>query len=239
MVYDLFLRKQKQLALLIDPDKHSEESILSVSRLAQCEGVQYIFVGGSLVTSNISNAVDCIKKEFSGNVILFPGHANQVCANADALLFLSLISGRNAEFLIGNQVLSAPIIKKMNLEAIATGYILIDCGKTTSVEYMSNTQPIPYDKPDIAVATAIAGEMLGLKALYLEGGSGASTFVNPNTIKKVRHACSIPLIVGGGIRTPETLRIVFECGADIAVVGTIIEEQPELLSQMMNVVKQS
>ena len=187
--------------------------------------------------SSISHAIDVIKSVYTGPVILFPGNANQVSANADAILFLSLISGRNAEFLIGNQVLSAPVIKNSGLEAIATGYMLIDCGKTTSVEYMSNTQPIPYDKPDIAVATAIAGEMLGLKALYLEGGSGAQSFVNPEIISAVKKSCSIPLIVGGGIRSCESLRNVFDSGADIAVVGTIIEKNPELLSEMMKVVR--
>lgn len=237
MVYDLFLQNQKQLALLIDPDKHTDKSLVTIAELAQREGVNFIFVGGSLVTSSTSHAIDAIKTAYSGPVVLFPGNANQVSANADAILFLSLISGRNAEFLIGNQVLSAPVIKSINLEPIATGYILIDCGKTTSVEYMSNTQPIPYDKPDIAVATAIAGEMLGLKAIYLEGGSGAQTCVNPDTISAVKKACSIPLIVGGGIRSSETLQKIFDCGADIAVVGTIIEKQPELLSEMMKVVR--
>ncbi|MBR5433562.1 MAG: geranylgeranylglyceryl/heptaprenylglyceryl phosphate synthase [Bacteroidales bacterium] len=237
MVYDLFLQKQKRLALLIDPDKHSDSSLRSVSMNAEREGVHMIFVGGSLVMSSISHAIDVIKSVYTGPVILFPGNANQVSANADAILFLSLISGRNAEFLIGNQVLSAPVIKNSGLEAIATGYMLIDCGKTTSVEYMSNTQPIPYDKPDIAVATAIAGEMLGLKALYLEGGSGAQSFVNPEIISAVKKSCSIPLIVGGGIRSCESLRNVFDSGADIAVVGTIIEKNPELLSEMMKVVR--
>ena len=132
-------------------------------------------------------------------------------------------------------MLSVPIIKRTNLEVIPTGYILIDCGSTTSVEYMSNTRPIPYNKPDIAEATALAGEMLGLKALYLEGGSGAKTIVNPQTITRVKKACAIPLIVGGGIRTPEDLRQVYESGADIAVIGTIIEKQPELLAAMKKV----
>lgn len=236
-MYDLFLQKKKQLALLIDPDKHSDESLRVVAQSAQKEGVNYIFVGGSLVTTSTSHAIATIKDHYFGPVILFPGNANQVSENADAILFLSLISGRNADFLIGNQVLSAPIIKNAGLEAIPTGYILIDCGKTTSVEYMSNTRPIPYNKPDIAVATALAGEMLGLKALYLEGGSGATSFVNPEIITRVKQVCSIPIIVGGGIKTPESLQKVFDCGADIAVIGTIIEKEPQLLSEMMKVVR--
>ncbi len=236
-MYDLLLQKKKQLALLIDPDKHSDDSLCVVAQSAQKEGVNFVFVGGSLVTTSTSHAITIIKEHYFGPVILFPGNANQVSANADAILFLSLISGRNADFLIGNQVLSAPIIKSAKLEAIPTGYILIDCGKTTSVEYMSNTRPIPYNKPDIAVATALAGEMLGLKTLYLEGGSGAMSFVNPEIITRVKQVCSIPIIVGGGIKTPEALQKVFDCGADIAVIGTIIEKDPQLLSEMMKVAK--
>ena len=237
MIYDSFTQNKKKLALLIDPDKQSDGTLRNISQSAEKELVDFIFVGGSLVTSSTSHAIAVIKEHFSRPVILFPGNASQVSANADAILFLSLISGRNAEFLIGNHVLSAPVIKNAKLEAIPTGYLLIDCGGATSVEYMSNTRPIPYNKPDIAVATALAGEMLGLKALYLEGGSGANTFVNPEIIKRVKLSCSIPIIVGGGIKTPETLQQIYECGADIAVIGTIIEKQPTLLSEMMAVVK--
>ena len=197
MVYESFLEnRSKQLVLLIDPDKQTDDSLRSIATNAQECGVHSIFVGGSLVTSSTRNAIQIIKEHFHRPVILFPGNANQVCEGPDAILFLSLISGRNAEFLIGNHVLAAPIIKNLHIETIPTGYILIDCGGATSVEYMSNTRPIPYNKPDIAAATALAGEMLGLKALYLEGGSGA----------------------------------------DIAVIGTIIEKQPTLLSEMMAVV---
>jgi len=232
MIYDSFLQTRKQLALLIDPDKHTDESLRSISQSAENEKVDYIFVGGSLVSTSTEHSVSIIKEIYSGPVILFPGNACQVAPNADAILFLSLISGRNAEFLIGNHVVSAPIIKQSKLEAIPTGYMLIDCGGATSVEYMSNTRPIPYNKPDIAVATALAGELLGLKALYLEGGSGANTIVNPITIAQIKKHCSIPLIVGGGIRTTEALQQVYDSGADIAVIGTIIEKDPTLLSAM-------
>lgn len=238
MIYQSFEKKQKQLALLIDPDKHSDETLLKLSCTAQKKALDFIFVGGSLVTKSIEHTVAKIKEVYSGPVVLFPGSACQVAPNADAILFLSLISGRNSEFLIGNHVLSAPVIKRTNLEVIPTGYILIDCGSVTSVEYMSNTRAIPYNKPDIAEATALAGEMLGLKALYLEGGSGAKTTVNPETIARVKKACSIPLIVGGGIKTPEDLRQVYESGADIAVIGTIIEKQPEILVEMKEVAKE-
>lgn len=238
MVYNSFLKQnKKQLVLLIDPDKHSDASLKLVSTIAQKEGVHYIFVGGSLLNSNIEHAISIIKNQYKGSVVLFPGNACQVSPNADAILFLSLISGRNPEFLIGNHVIAAPIIKQSNLEVIPTGYILVECGNTTSVEYMSNTRPIPNNKPDIAIATALAGEMLGLKALYIEAGSGAEHIVNPEIISGVKTHTTIPIIVGGGIRSVEDLQIVYNAGADIAVVGTIIEKQPELLSAMMKLVR--
>lgn len=237
MIYDEFTRKQKQLALLIDPDKHTQQSLQEISQAAEAEQVHYIFVGGSLLTTDISECICTIKKWYTKPVILFPGHANQVSKQADAILFLSLISGRNAEFLIGNHVIAAPAIKQAGLEVIPTGYMLIECGKTTSVEYMSNTKPIPNTKPDIAVATAMAGEMLGLRALYIEGGSGADQTVDTTIIQKVTQACTVPIIVGGGIQTPEMLRTIFEAGANIAVIGTIIEQQPLLLKPMMQCVR--
>lgn len=236
MIYDEFTKKHKKLVLLIDPDKHSETSLCSIAALAEKEHVHCIFVGGSLVSKSVSETVLKIKQQYHGPVVLFPGSAAQVSSSVDAILFLSLISGRNAEFLIGNHVLAAPQIKAANIETIPVGYILIDCGAATSVEYMSNTRPIPYNKPDIAVATAIAGELLGLKMIYLEGGSGASTIVNPELISAVRASCSLPLIVGGGIRSVESLSVVYSSGADIAVVGTAIERDSSLLSQMMKVV---
>lgn len=237
MVYNYFTETNtKKLALLIDPDKHTHDSLVEISRLAEKVHVHFIFVGGSLLNSDITDTIFVIKECYSGPVILFPGHATQVSPEADAILFLSLISGRNAEFLIGNHVIAAPAIKQSNLEVIPTGYILIECGKTTSVEYMSNTRPIPNNKPDIAIATALAGEMLGLKALYIEGGSGAQEIVNPDIISGIANNCSIPIIVGGGIRTTEALETVFDAGANIAVVGTIIEKKPELLAEMMKVV---
>jgi len=226
----------KKLALLIDPDKHDNNSLASISKKAETLNVQYIFVGGSLLMANIENTITQIKKQYNGPVILFPGNACQVSANADGILFLSLISGRNAEFLIGNHVISAPVIKQTKLEVIPTGYILIDGGNKTSVEYMSNTSPIPAQKPDIAIATAIAGEMLGLKCLYLEGGSGAKNIIPEKLIEGVKQNVSIPIIVGGGIRSAESLQTVFNAGADIAVVGTIIEENSTILDEMMMVV---
>ncbi|HPM12553.1 MAG TPA: geranylgeranylglyceryl/heptaprenylglyceryl phosphate synthase [Bacteroidales bacterium] len=233
MIYKLFTQNTKQLALLIDPDKHTAQSLRSIAKSAQKLGVDYIFVGGSLLTTDISECVNAIKKVFLGPVILFPGHATQVTQYADAILFLSLISGRNPEFLIGNHVIAAPAIKQAGLEVIPTGYILIESGKTTSVEYMSNTKPIPRSKPDIAIATAMAGEMLGLRALYIEAGSGADESVDVELIQKIKQTCTIPIIVGGGIQTTQQLQDIYTAGADIAVIGTVIEQQPELLASMV------
>ncbi len=234
MIYDSFIKKdKKQLALLIDPDKHTDESITHISRIAETLSVDYVFVGGSLLMADIERTIKYIKAYYSGEVILFPGNANQVASNADGILFLSLISGRNAEFLIGNHVISAPKIRKANLEVIPTGYLLIDCGNRTSVEYMSNTTPIPSEKPDIAIATAIAGEMLGLKALYLEGGSGAKNTIPTSIISGVKENTNLPIIVGGGIRSAKDLEAIFNAGADIAVVGTAIEQNQNLLAELM------
>lgn len=229
MIYDSFFTSTKKLALLIDPDKHSTESVTLVARLAEALKIDYIFVGGSILMANIEHTIQFIKGYYNGPVLLFPGNSCQVTHNADGILFLSLISGRNAEFLIGNHVVSAPQIKQIGLEVIPTGYILIDCGKTTSVEYMSNTRPIPAEKVDIAIATAMAGEMLGLKCLYLEGGSGANSIIPSSIIKGVKTTTQIPLIVGGGIRTDKHLLDIYEAGADIAVVGTAIEKDQSLL----------
>lgn len=233
MIYNLFTQNTKQLALLIDPDKHTPQSLQFIAQSAQSLGVDYIFVGGSLLTTDISECIRSIKQAYAGPVIIFPGHANQVSREADAILFLSLISGRNPEFLIGNHVIAAPAIKQAGLEVIPTGYILIECGKTTSVEYMSNTKPIPRTKPDIAIATAMAGEMLGLRALYIEAGSGADERVETSIVSKIKQACSIPIIVGGGIQTPQQLQEIYSAGADIAVIGTIIEQQPAMLAAMV------
>ena len=160
----------------------------------------------------------------------------QISNDADGILFLSLISGRNPEYLIGNHVVAAPLLKKSKLEILPTGYILIESGNLTSVEYISNTLPIPANKVDIAVATAIAGEMLGNKLIYLEAGSGAKYHVNKNIISKVKENINIPLIVGGGIKTNEEISEVCKAGADIVVIGTAIEKEPDLLKNFSEIV---
>lgn len=228
---------QKHIVPLIDPDKTDRQKAGEIGEIAQSLGIPLLLVGGSLITQgNVESTVQEIKKEFSGAVVLFPGHSVQVCEAADGILFLSLISGRNPELLIGQQVVAAPIIKKAGLECIPTGYMLIESGKTTSAAYMSQTVPIPYQKDEIAACTALAGEMLGLKCIYLEAGSGAETPVSASMIKAVKEAISIPLIVGGGIRTEEDARKAAEAGADILIVGNLLEKTPDALQNLISAI---
>ena len=223
-------RGEKRLAILFDPDKSSSAHRIQSLKIAVECGVDYGFVGGSLVNPAILEPILLeMRAQSDIPLVLFPGSAMQLSEHADALLFLSLISGRNPELLIGQQVLAAPYLRQTNLAVISTGYMLIDGGVRTSVQYMSNTQPIPADKLDIACSTALAGEMLGLKAIYLEAGSGALNPVSVAMIAAVRGSIQIPLIVGGGIRTPEQATAAYQAGADILVIGNAVESNPELI----------
>jgi len=196
--------------------------------------------GGSLLTEkSLQHCVEIIKKSTDIPVVLFPGSTDQIDPHADGILFLSLISGRNPDNLIGKHVVSAPILKKTSLEIIPTGYMLIDGGSHTTVSYMSNTQPIPYNKSDIAVCTAMAGEMLGLKLIYLDTGSGALKHISTNMIKEVKKNITIPLVIGGGIRTPENAYNLCTAGADMLVIGTVAEQSPELINEIVSAVHQS
>ena len=223
------LKRQKCIALLIDPDNYVPDDILKLKGIKSEYGPDFIFIGGSLTSVHPDELIVKIKENTDIPVVLFPGNLLQLSNKADSLLFLSLISGRNPDLLIGNHVIAAPHLKQMTIEIIPTGYILINCGAKTSVEYMSQTDAIPSSKSDIAVATAMAGEMLGLKLLYLEGGSGASHPVPPEMIRAVREAVSVPLIVGGGLRTASSIRETFNAGADLVVLGNGCEDDSSLL----------
>jgi phosphoglycerol geranylgeranyltransferase len=231
------LKKRKLFAILVDPDKHDEGSLLQLTGLANDAAVDFILVGGSLVSGSVDDTVHALKKGTSLPILLFPGNVLQISPLADGILFLCLISGRNPEFLIGNHVIAAPVLKKMNLEVIPTGYILIENGRTTSVEYVSNTKPIPADKTDLTVATAMAGEMLGHKMLYLEAGSGAIEPVNSGMISEVKKNTGIPLIVGGGIHTAAQARQIYDAGADIIVVGSVLEDNTGAFMSLLDFVK--
>ena len=215
---------RKMFALLVDPDKQSEADLLRLTeKINSPDGPDIVLVGGSLLFSNIDATVATLKRNTQKPVVLFPGSAMQVTDKADGILLLSLISGRNPDFLIGQHVLAAPALAKSGIEILPTGYMLIGEENYTSVRYISNTNPIPNNKTDIAVATALAGQMLGLKMLYLEGGSGAAKPVSANMIEAVRRAVSLPLIVGGGLRSAADVETALNAGADIVVVGTSIE----------------
>lgn len=224
---------KKLFALLIDPDNHSEKSLLEVIEHANSSQVDMILIGGSLLNNHIDHSAALIKKNTKIPLLLFPGSPLQITSNADGILLLSLISGRNPDLLIGNHVIASAYIKRSKLEVIPTGYILIDGGKSTSVEYMSNTRPIPAEKTDIAIATAMAGEMLGLKLIYLEAGSGARNHVTYDLISGVKQNINIPLIVGGGIKTEADIEQTIKAGADIIVIGTAIEQNPEILKKLV------
>ncbi|HEY6162600.1 MAG TPA: geranylgeranylglyceryl/heptaprenylglyceryl phosphate synthase [Bacteroidia bacterium] len=222
-------RKKKLFALLIDPDKFDP----SIIRVAEKAGTDIFLVGGSLITNgNFESCIVSLKKKSRIPVLIFPGNSMQVSKHADGILFLSLISGRNPDMLIGNHVLAAPVLKHSDLEIIPAGYMLIDGGTVSSAAYMSHTLPIPSGKSDIALATAMAGEMLGLKLIYLEAGSGAKIPVSSEMIKAVKKNISLPVMVGGGIRSAADARKACAAGADVVVVGNAAEKDPSLISSI-------
>ncbi len=235
-IYNYIVSKNsRKLAILIDPGKQNDESLSETIKIADQARVDFILVGGSLVTKYIHDVVNIIKNSTNIPVILFPGNLMQLSDNADGILLLSLISGRNPDYLIGNHVLAASYLKNSGLEIIPTGYILIGTQCTSSVEYISNTKPIPADKPELIVATAIAGELLGNKIIYLEAGSGSCSRVKRNIIAEVKRNISIPLAVGGGVRTREDMKDIYEAGADIVVIGSAIEENPAMIKTFAEV----
>jgi phosphoglycerol geranylgeranyltransferase len=240
-VYQSILDKkkkgQKAFAILIDPDKVTSSSLLPLIDLAVQAATDYIFVGGSLVVSdNLDECIVQIKKSCNIPVLLFPGSPSQISRHADALLYLSLISGRNPELLIGQHVISAPFVKKSGLEIIATGYMVVDGGAPTTVSYISNATPLPADKADIALCTAMAGEMLGMKLIYMDAGSGAKKPITEEMISAVAKNIEVPLIVGGGIRDAEKAYLNCKAGADVIVVGNAFEKDPSLIKEISDAV---
>ena len=229
---------QKSLAVLLDPDNLDEKGCLDIIKRCNTHAVDYILVGGSLLTTVGQSSLIRLIKEYSTiPVILFPSSSLHIDAAADGILLLSLISGRNPEFLIGQHVIAAPLLKASRLDIIPTGYILVDSGRQTTASYMSGTTPLPHDKPNIAACTALAGEMLGLQAIYLDGGSGALQPVTSEMIKVVRETIQIPLIVGGGINSSQRASAALAAGADIIVVGNHIEKEPEFITELAQIVR--
>jgi putative glycerol-1-phosphate prenyltransferase len=240
-----FIQQQKQsgkklLAVLIDPDSISDVQQLTLICEKSTEAnVDLILVGGSLITNGFfDTCIQVVKKLTNIPVVLFPGNIMQVNKHADAILFLSLISGRNADLLIGKHVLAAPVLKESGIEVVPTGYMLIDGGNITSVSYMSNTTPIPADKHGIAACTALAGEMLGLKVIYMDAGSGANKPVPQKIIHAVFEQVNVPIFVGGGIKTPGAAIEACEAGADVVVVGNAFEQDVTLIKSITEAVHQ-
>ena len=215
--------------VLVDPDRIKLKEIPRFAQIAQSAGVDGILLGGSFLTNDLSTIAEILKKSTDLPIILFPGSAMQVTPHADAILFMSLLSGRNANYLIGEQVKAAPMIQRVGLETISTGYILIDGGQQTAVSFISNTTPIPNDKEEIAWAHALAGQYLGMKLIYLEAGSGAKKPVPDQIINSVKKQVTVPIIVGGGIRSPEVARKKVAAGAQFVVTGNVIEHDPSLM----------
>ncbi len=228
---------QKSFAVLIDPDKVNTSLLDELVELSTRAGVDYFLLGGSLVISNhLDECVQHIKKSCQIPVILFPGSPSQISRHADALLYLSLISGRNPELLIGQHVVSAPAVRQSGLEIMSTGYIVIDGGAPTTVSYISNATPVPADKNEIALCTAMAGEMLGMKLIYMDAGSGARRPITESMIQAVSSQIHCPLIIGGGITDPEKAYRNCKAGADMIVVGNAIEKDPTLIMEISQAV---
>jgi putative glycerol-1-phosphate prenyltransferase len=237
VIYQSLTQKKKEgkksFAVLIDPDKVNASLLDALLELSLVAKVDYFLAGGSLVISNrLDEVIQHIKANCSIPVILFPGSPNQVSKYADALLYLSLISGRNAELLIGQHVVSAPFVKQSGLEIMPTGYMVIDGGAPTTVSYISNESPIPADKNEIAICTAMAGEMLGMKLIYMDSGSGAKRPVAESMIESVANNIEVPLIIGGGILEPEKAYRNCKAGADVIVIGNAIEKDSSLIKEM-------
>lgn len=224
-ILDDIKEEKKLLAVLIDPDKVVLDTLPNFFDTISISIATHIFVGGSTDSNNkTESVVKAIKQQTKLPIILFPGDYSHITEEADALLFLSLISGRNSEYLIEQQVQSIPLLRNTNLEIIPTGYILIDGGVETAVQRVSNTKPMCQKNTDLIVDTALAGEYSGKKLIYLEAGSGATKEVAPIIIKSVKNSLSIPLIVGGGIRTKDQLEQAYNAGADLVVIGTAFEK---------------
>ena len=218
---------QKLLAILIDPEKVSIEEVLILSDKIKASPATHIFVGGSTFSgSNLDQLIAILKKETQLPFLIFPGHPSQISNEADGILFLSLLSGRNPEYLIEHHINSVEALEKSNLEIIPTGYLLIDGGKETAVQRVSQTQPIEQNKIELAYKTAKAGEFLGKKLIYLEAGSGANQHVSLEMIRFISQNIKIPLIVGGGIRSMKTIQKIYDAGADLVVIGTAFENNP-------------
>lgn len=233
-VYDHLNKSGRGVLALFDPDRMPIEEAGELTKFVCDNGVKGILIGSSLLVSpHFDKFVCAVKDNASCPIILFPGGSHQVCPRADAIFFLSLLSGRNPEFLIGEQVKAVFLIRECDLEVIPVGYVLVESGNFTTVEYISNTKPIPRSKHEIAVAHALAGQYFGMKYIYLEAGSGAKNPVPSEMVQRVKENINIPLIVGGGLRQYDDVKKVFDAGADFAVLGSVIEQSKQKFQDIM------
>lgn len=232
-------QSQKSFAVLLDPDNLTPAACAHLIELSKIHPIDYFLVGGSLVTTlNQAPLIQLLKQQSSVPVLLFPSSSLHIDAHADGILLLSLISGRNPDFLIGQHVISAPLLKASQLQIIPTGYMLVDAGRPTTASYMSGTLPLPYDKPNIAASTALAGELLGLQVIFLDAGSGALQPVSTAMIRAVRQTVDLPIIVGGGINTVTKARAAWQAGADVLVIGNEIEKNPGFIAEVTEVLQE-
>ncbi|MBT8400954.1 MAG: geranylgeranylglyceryl/heptaprenylglyceryl phosphate synthase [Rhodothermia bacterium] len=231
-VYDrlrtISTQKGAGFIVLIDPDRISEKDVPDFVEMCESADADAFFVGSSILCHpDFDRFVRVLSQSASIPVVGFPGSVNQLSPALDAILFLSVVSSRNPEYLFGQHVHAAPVIRSMEIEPIATGYMLVDCGKTTTAQYVTHSMPLPQDKPDVAAATALAAEMMGMKLLFADGGSGAKGNVAEPLISAVSEICNVPLMVGGGLRSPNDVARKVQAGADFVVVGTAIEARPD------------
>ena len=234
---DCVLKKGAGFIILIDPDKKNDKKINKLVESANDNGADAIFVGGSIMMDSLYHKrIERIKSISNIPVILFPGGVNQINKHFDAMLFMSLLSGRNPHYLIGEQVIAAPIVSDYRIETIPTGYLLIDGGSPTTVEFISGTKPLPQNRLDIIISHALAAQFMGMKLLYLEAGSGALNKVHGNVINKVSTEVNISIIVGGGISKPEEVSEAVSAGASFVVIGSAIENSIELMKEFSSAI---
>jgi phosphoglycerol geranylgeranyltransferase len=238
LVYEKLIEGSPGLLALLDPDRIDRERLDWAVDQASANGACGILVGTSILFSpDLDKFLSQVKERSQVPVIIFPGGAYQVSPNADAIFFLTLVSGRNPELLIGEQVRAAPLIHRYGLEVIPVGYILLESGSITAVEFMSGTRPIPKDKPELVLAHALAAQYLGVKFIYLEAGSGAKSAVSPELVELVRSQLEIPLIVGGGIRSGEEAKKLVKAGADLLVMGNALEADYSRIAQFVSAIR--
>ncbi len=225
-------KSDRKLAVLVDPDRYTCGSALH-TQLRSATPDLLLLGGSTLLQDNLETCIADLRSQYSGPIYLFPGSQFQLSPKADGILLISLLSGRNSDLIIGKHVEAAPLIKQYGLNTLGCAYLLVDGGRLSSVQYISQTLPIPRDKPEIALATALAAEQLGFATIYLEAGSGAKLGVPLDMVRKISAAVSIPIIVGGGIRSLEMMEKYFHSGANMLVIGTAIEEDPSALTEML------